>query len=113
MQPQLQHTPEAARKLSLEMLSTKMTLHAAAPAPHKRKVQRAADGRAGERNQTSSPLFRRLGANFRGEAFRDARDEFLENLFLGQILAVIDARGRRGPPSTFQSFGRGRELQNP
>src|ERR1700674_4642498 len=78
------------------MLGTKMALHAAAPAPYKRKVQSAADGRASKWNQTPHPLFRRLGANLGGETFRDARDNFFENLFFRQILAVIDAGSRRG-----------------
>src|SRR6266852_2475165 len=79
-----------------EMLCTKMALHAASPAAHKRKVQRSADRRAGKRNQSPGPLFRRLSANLRGETFRDARGKFFENLFFSEILAVIDAGSSRG-----------------
>src|SRR2546429_2721406 len=76
------------------MLRAKMTMHAAAPDPYKRKLSLPADGRARERNQSSSPLFRRLGANLRGETLRNTRDKFFENLFLGQVLAVINAGSR-------------------
>src|SRR6266404_2281380 len=78
----------------LQMLRSKVTLHPAAPASHKRKIQRAANGRAGQRNQSPHPLFSSFGANLRSEAFRDARSEFFENLFFSQILPVVDARGR-------------------
>src|SRR5260370_3647850 len=79
-----------------EMLCAKMALDAAAPASHKGKIQRPADRRAGERNQAPCPFFCRFGANLGSEAFGNARSKFLEKLFFGQILAVIDARGSRG-----------------
>src|SRR5882762_2667125 len=81
--------------LRLQMLRSKVTLHAAAPASHKRKIQRAANSRAGQRNQSPHPLFSSFGANLRCETFRDAWGEFLKNLFFSQILPVVDAGGRR------------------
>src|SRR5258707_796348 len=86
------------------MLSPKMTLHAAAPAPDKGKIQRAADGRTGQRDQSPSPLFRCFGAEFRGETFGDARGELVENLFLRQVFSVIDAGGSRGRLPHFYSL---------
>src|SRR5437879_5405991 len=77
------------------MLRAEMAMHSAAPAPHKGKIQRAADGRAGERNQSPGPLSRCFGANLRGETFCNAWDKFFENLFFGQVLPVIDARSCR------------------
>src|SRR5229473_2097842 len=82
------------------MLCTEMALDAAAPAPHKRKVQRAADSRAGERNQTTSPLFRRLGANLRGEAFREA-------------LGIANQCGRDGVQMLRGNVFHSREVRNP
>src|SRR5258708_12976353 len=73
-----------------------MALAAAAPSSNKRKIHSSADCRAGQGNQAPSPLFRGFGANPGGETFGDARGQFLEKLFLGQILAVIDAGGSRG-----------------
>src|SRR5438046_2307908 len=77
------------------MLRAETAMHAAPPASYKRKIQRAPDCRASERNQSPNPLFHGLGANLCGEALRNARDQFFENLFFSQILAVIDARSRR------------------
>src|SRR5260370_17969639 len=78
------------------MLGTKVPRPAASPAAPKRKVQRSADGRAGQRNQSPGSLFRRVRANRRGETLRDARGKFFENLFFSEIFAVIDAGGSRG-----------------
>src|SRR5256885_8519744 len=77
------------------MLRAETAMHAAPPASYKRKIQRAPDCRASERNQSPNPLFHGLGANLCGEALRNARDQFFENLFFSQILAVIDARSRK------------------
>src|SRR2546430_16854172 len=73
-----------------------MAMPAAPPPPHKQKLHLPADGRTSERNQAPGPLFRRLGANLRRETLRNARNKFFENLFLGQVFAVIDARGSCG-----------------
>src|SRR5260370_28371543 len=82
--------------LRFEVLRVEMALDAAAPASHKRKIQRPADSRAGQGNQASSPLFGRFSANFGGESLSDARGKFLDELLFGQILTVINARGSRG-----------------
>src|SRR5260370_42046191 len=73
-----------------------MALDAAAPASYKRKIQSSADSRTSQGNQAPSPLFRRFGANHGGETFCDARGEFLEKLFLGQILSVLLSGGSHG-----------------
>src|SRR6266403_72753 len=75
------------------MLRPEMSMHAAAPPSHKGKVQCAADSRTRKRNQSPGPFFGRLSANLRGETFRNTRNKFFENLFLSQVLAVIDAGG--------------------
>src|SRR5260370_3927754 len=74
------------------MLRAKMALDAAAPASHKRKIQRPTDGRTGQRNQASGPFLRRFGANLRGEPFSDARGKFFKELFFGQILEKLAPR---------------------
>src|SRR3989442_4035049 len=86
------------------MLRGRRALDAAAPASKKQKIERSADSRAGQGNQAASPLFRRFGAYLGGETFSDARGKFLEKLFFGQILAVIDARGSRGRLPHFNSL---------
>src|SRR5260370_6431856 len=82
--------------LRFEVFRVEMALDAAAPSSHKRKIQRSADGGAGKGNTGGSRLLGGLGANPGGKTFGDARSEFLEKLFLGQILAAIDTGGSRG-----------------
>src|SRR5258707_15818219 len=84
------------RSLRFEVFRVEMALDAAAPASHKRKIQRSADSRACQGNQAASPFFRRFGANLGCKTFCDTGGEFLEKLLFGQILAVIDAGGSRG-----------------
>src|SRR5437016_13817196 len=86
------------------MLRAETAMHAAPPASYKRKIQRAPDCRASERNQSPNPLFHGLGANLYVEPLRNARDQCFENLFFRQILAVIDARSRRGRLPHFESL---------
>src|SRR5438034_945039 len=49
------------------MLRAETAMHAAPPASYKRKIQRAPDCRASERNQSPNPLFHGLGANRCGD----------------------------------------------
>ena len=80
----------------MQMLRTEVALDAAAPAAHEGKVQCTADGRTCQRYEPADPLFGCFRAKFRCQAFRDAGGNLFENLFFGQILAVIDARGGCG-----------------
>src|SRR5882672_5918546 len=81
------------------MYRTEVPLHAPAPAPHKRKIERAPDSRAGKRNQTAGPFFRSFRADLGGEAPHDARNQFFQNLFLSKIFSVVNpGGGGRGFP---------------
>src|SRR5258708_25270226 len=75
------------------MLRMEMSLNAAAPSSHKRKIQRSTDCRAGQGNQAACPLLHRFGANLGGKTFCDARGQFLEKLLFSQVFTVIDTGG--------------------
>ena len=74
------------------MPPAQMPLHAPAPAAHKRKIQRTANGRTGQGNHSPDPLLGGLGSKLRCQQANNARRDFFAYLLPGQVFAVINSR---------------------
>src|SRR5260221_13913157 len=82
-----------------EMAGAKITLNAACPGAHESEIECSADYRAGYGDQAAHPFFGGFFAEFQSEPFSDARREFFNDLFFGEIFSEVDAGGgRRGQP---------------
>src|SRR5579863_6887072 len=97
-----------------EMALAEMPLRSASPAANEVVVERAAQHRAQNRNQSRRPLFRCLGSRFDGDALDDARHQPLEYFLLEHLAAEIEARGAGGgePELRHLVFGRILEAVN-
>src|SRR5256885_1413356 len=112
MQPQLQHTSEAARKLSLRDAFDEADAARGGPSPSQTKSsarRRWPSWRVESNVQPTFPPSRRQSS--RRSVPRCAGRVSRESVFRPNPCRNRCQRPPR-PPSTFQSFGRGRELQN-
>jgi hypothetical protein len=73
------------------MLGSEMALDAAAPSADEGKIQRSANGGAGEGDQAANPFLCGFLAEFHRQAFGDAGHHFFEHLLFDEIFAVIDS----------------------
>jgi hypothetical protein len=78
------------------MLGSEMAVDTAAPSADEGKIQRSANGGAGERDQAANPFLCGFLAEFHRQAFGDAGHHFFDQLLLDEILAIIDSGGRGG-----------------
>src|SRR5690242_4054745 len=66
-----------------EMPLAQVPLGAPTPTTDKRKIQRAANRRACQRNHSPDPLLRGFGSELRRQLLCNARSDFLAHLFTG------------------------------
>ena len=73
-------------------MGTQVALYAAAPGSDESKIESAANGGAGERDEACDPFFSGFGAEADGKALDNHGTDFFDELFFSEVLAEIDSR---------------------
>jgi len=92
-----------------DMAGSEVALNAAAPGADKGEIQHSANYGAREGDEAAHPFFGGFLAEFYGKTFGNARSQFFDHLFFGEVLAEIDSGGGSGGEPEFAAFvGAGR-----